>query len=433
MLKKFFVLCLSFFLISSVNSVWAGETSDLPEGLQNFNKSVVYEQGEYRDVDEDAWYGDHHEGCIKEVTELGIMQGDGDGTFRPEESLSLGEIVKIAVVLHCIYYGEPIPENATNGDPWYQNYVDYALDKGILEKADREKVFAYNRGRSYKEYVNRQEMARLIYKALPLEALEKINMIKSLPMGESILDDWYHPIDCDFRAISDLYKAGILTGDPDTHVYKPAHVLKRAEAAAVIARTALPQNRLHFSVSDHYLKSIRERFGFYNPDNGKYLDSSWDTKEYSRSEIEEFTGQSDYADIITYYETDYDSVTQKETHSVDVRRVFEFGEISVSYYEDRPEDVTVWGMDITSPYGRMWNGLTVGSSQSDVIDTMKNEPCRAKYVGAWYDYRYYDPQTDRMIIYNPCFEMDENGKVQRICLGMYRTENPYPDGLGDKK
>ena len=102
-------------------------------------------------------------------------------------------------------------------------------------------------------------------------------------------------------------------------------------------------------------------------------------------------------------------------------------------YEDRPEDVTVWGMDITSPHGRMWNGLTVGSSQSDVIDTMKNEPCRAKYDGAWYDYRYYDPQTDRMIIYNPCFEMDENGKVQRICLGMYRTENPYPDGLGDKK
>lgn len=73
------------------------------------------------DVQTPQWYA--RTTCSAQ--ELGIVQGYGDGTFRPDRAVQLDEALKMAMLAFGI---TPI---ATDG-PWYQPYLSEARDRGIL-------------------------------------------------------------------------------------------------------------------------------------------------------------------------------------------------------------------------------------------------------------------------------------------------------------
>ena len=84
--------------------------------MDNFVQERTYQQGQFSDVDENAWYGANQQGTIQGAYELGLMDGMGDGTFAPGEYLSCSEAIKMASVVRSIYTDDGV--DLTGGEPW---------------------------------------------------------------------------------------------------------------------------------------------------------------------------------------------------------------------------------------------------------------------------------------------------------------------------
>lgn len=78
----------------------------------------------FRDVSPDAWYADY----VQTVYEKGLFSGTGAGTFSPEASMTYASFL----VVLSQFSGETLPDS---GGAWYQGYVDWAKNKGLIPEA----------------------------------------------------------------------------------------------------------------------------------------------------------------------------------------------------------------------------------------------------------------------------------------------------------
>ncbi|MFR6378563.1 MAG: hypothetical protein ACLUNZ_00710 [Evtepia sp.] len=62
------------------------------------------------------------------------MKGTTPKQFSPTGALTVAEAIVMADRLHEIYTTGQ--STLTNGEPWYQTYVDYALENGIVQAGD---------------------------------------------------------------------------------------------------------------------------------------------------------------------------------------------------------------------------------------------------------------------------------------------------------
>ena len=189
-------------------------------GMDNFRRDTPYTPGDFTDVEDTAWYA----GDVQTACELGLMVGIGDGLFAPGESLSVAQALTLAVRVRAIYEGGELPEQ---GEPWYQVYFDYAASAGMADAGTFEPLADTPAGRALTAF--------LFSAALPEEELPAISDISSLPdVDESTAYS---------EAIFSLYRAGVLTGEDEYGTFHPAEPLTRAQAAAIIARVAVPSLR----------------------------------------------------------------------------------------------------------------------------------------------------------------------------------------------
>lgn len=226
-------------------------------GFENFKlqKDPDYVPGNFTDVDENAWYGVEKEGVIAQAWEYVHVSGRGDGIFDPDGTLTRAEAIKLAVVIHDIYNGGKgrLQQDDT---PWYQVYVDYAVDKGIIKSTDF--------GGLYDKNVSREEAAYIFCGSMPRGALPQINAV-SVP--SDTLNSKYSD------NIRILYYAGILQGREDG-CFVPDSLLTRAEACALAVRMVLPEKRIHmepeysFTVNDHSEMIIGPITDIYSDDPG---------------------------------------------------------------------------------------------------------------------------------------------------------------------
>ena len=135
-----------------------------------------------------------------------------------------------------IYYIDYIvfskSENIKN-EKWYDMYVDYAIENGII-KNNTFKTSEYTRN------ITRAEICDLFALAIPEEHFNPINDVKGIPdvLRDSENADIYLT----------LYKAGVLLGDEKGN-FKPDADIKRSEIAAIINRVALPESRVKGTVN----------------------------------------------------------------------------------------------------------------------------------------------------------------------------------------
>ncbi len=178
----------------------------------------------FKDVEEGEWYYS----SVKEAYELGLVNGkDSVDTYKPNENMSYAEAIKLAACMHQRYTTGSV--TLTNGEPWYQNYVDYCRTNGIISKEY-----------SYTASATRVGYMEIFAKALPDEALEEINIIPK----NSILDV---PSDmAGAEGIYKLYKAGILAGADGLHNCNPNSNIKRSEVAAILSRMMDATKRVKF-------------------------------------------------------------------------------------------------------------------------------------------------------------------------------------------
>lgn len=90
-------------------------------GAANTATMLEDTSSEFSDVISNAWYT----GWINAASSLGLVQGDGDGTFRPNETISNAEVV--SVVLRLLGYND----NLTG--TWPTNYITQANKLDVLD------------------------------------------------------------------------------------------------------------------------------------------------------------------------------------------------------------------------------------------------------------------------------------------------------------
>jgi hypothetical protein len=198
--------------------------------ISNFKKLRAYTPGMFTDVDENAWYGFYQQKVIANAYEYGLMQGSSATTFNRAGNMTIAEAITVAARVHSIYNGGT--GDFTQGSPWYQVYVDYAIDKGIIYASDftgESGAPAYNRA------ATRAEMAYIFSRSLPEAEFAQQNTVTKLP---DVSGDTAYS-----AAIFLLYRAGVLTGNDAAGTFRPVSYISRAEAAAIISRVILPAER----------------------------------------------------------------------------------------------------------------------------------------------------------------------------------------------
>jgi len=193
-------------------------------GMANFARVSSYSPGQFSDVNENAWYGFNDRKAVATAYEYGLMRGAGDAVFNPAGHVTLAEAATIAARVHSIY--STGGESFVQGTPWYEVYVDYAVENGIISPD------LSNFGRA----ATRAEMAYIFSQALPPEEFTKLNTVDSLPdVGD--LTPYY-------ASIFMLYEAGVLTGSDALGTFNHSSNITRAEAAAIISRVIIPDMRV---------------------------------------------------------------------------------------------------------------------------------------------------------------------------------------------
>lgn len=194
--------------------------------MSNFVQAKTYNQT-FKDVWSGAWYAPTVETCY----EYGLMNGSG-GMFHPQDTLSVAETLAIAGRIHQIYTKGAGTLKSGSGADWYQPFVDYALENGLIQADD----FA-----DYTLPATRAEVAYIFARALPPGELHAINKIDHLP---DVSRGKY------YNSILLLYNAGVLTGSGRTCEFYPDETITRAEAATIAARMAVIKLRKQFVMYD---------------------------------------------------------------------------------------------------------------------------------------------------------------------------------------
>lgn len=175
----------------------------------------------YSDIYSNEWYA----GYVSLTTKYGLLNGVSPDKFSPDTNLKISEAIKLAACMHSIYYNGS--SDFVQGTPWYQVYVDYARQNGIISSG-----FG-----NYNDYVTRGEFAKILANALPEKALRPRNIVEDNALPDVSISDDYGP------AVYKLYRAGVLTGNDNKGTFSPGSFILRREAAAILARMVKPSLR----------------------------------------------------------------------------------------------------------------------------------------------------------------------------------------------
>jgi len=194
-----------------------------------FEKTNTYTQGMFNDVNANHWFAP----SVSSSYELGFMNGTSDNMFSPTGNVTVAQAVTIAARLNDAYFGKNTVFDQSSGKNWYDCYVKYAVDNSIISDSQFD---------NYTRNITRAEMAVVFAKAVPSDFLavkNNVDEIPDVPVTNSCYDE-----------VLLLYKAGIVMGNDEYGTFKPDNSITRAEAAAIINRIAIPQNRIEGTLTD---------------------------------------------------------------------------------------------------------------------------------------------------------------------------------------
>ncbi len=204
-------------------------------GLANFVQ--VKEGDEFSDVKDGKWYA----ADVRRANQLDLMNGMknnvwflNDMQFKPNDQISIAETVTMAYRIHNIYHTGEWSIPSSGGGKWYQGYVDYAINNGIITAGQ------YS---DYGAQATRAQFAVILCAALPEEALPAINNVERGDIPDVPVTADYAP------AVYRLYNAGVLTGGDGYGTFTPDNTITRAECAALVTRLVEPSRRKTLSLT----------------------------------------------------------------------------------------------------------------------------------------------------------------------------------------
>lgn len=257
-MKKLSARILSLFLAAALLCPAALAAGD---GFDNFRRTAAYGD-QFTDVPADAWYA----GSVADAFELGLMNGKEADSFAPDSDISLAETVALACRLYAIYHGEE--PDLSGGSPWYQPYVDYAAERGLLQP---------EAAADYTAAATRAEFAQILA-ALPEEMLAQRNTVE---LGAIPDVDMAAPY---AGSVYRLYRAGAAAGSDALGTYHPDSPIARREVAAIAVRIALPEQRKSLELRERAVTLYADcgcTVAVGSADVPGYLDMGWRTEPFT--------------------------------------------------------------------------------------------------------------------------------------------------------
>ena len=195
-------------------------------GQEHFIKVNERADCPFTDIDH-AWYTEN----VKAVFSYGMMIGRSRTEFAPEQPVTLAEVITIASRLRKMYRDgttDFLTGKPTCPMPWYEIYVLYALDNGIVQSGE------FN---NYEMPASRAQTAGILGRALPAEAWEEILDIALDDIPDVSAADAYQ------QEILKLYRSGVLTGMDPLRTFASERAVRRCEVAAMVDRIVCPEDR----------------------------------------------------------------------------------------------------------------------------------------------------------------------------------------------
>ena len=172
----------------------------------------------FTDVAEGAWYFE----SVYYAWQEELINGVTADKYQPDGSLTVAQAIKLAAALHeKLNRGYVTLENGTAN--WYDTYVDYAVDNGIIEA----KYQSYTKAQM-DAAITRNEFVHIFHGAM--DDYKAINDVKDNAIPDVKLTDAYA------EEIYDFYRAGILTGSDGAGTFNGTSTIKRSEVAAILIR-----------------------------------------------------------------------------------------------------------------------------------------------------------------------------------------------------
>ncbi|NPV73960.1 MAG: S-layer homology domain-containing protein [Pelotomaculum sp.] len=192
-----------------------GVLKGLKQRLGALNSKEGENQVRFSDVKE-HWA----KSSINKMSAIGLFNGYGDGTFRPDDPITGAEAV--ALVMRMADVDEPEEDIDTGDAPdWAKKSVQKAVYKGVIN---------INRFHSQVQ-ASRAQTAVMVAKALNLSPVDTAG----IPFVDGVL---ISPEDAGY--IMALYQAGIIKGTPDGR-FNPNSSITRAEMAVIMERIVSQQ------------------------------------------------------------------------------------------------------------------------------------------------------------------------------------------------
>ncbi|MBQ3404431.1 MAG: S-layer homology domain-containing protein [Oscillospiraceae bacterium] len=191
----------------------------------NFSTVRSYKNN-FSDLKTWQWFYDN----TKYAYELGVIDGVSATEFKPDNNVTVAQCIKLAACLNDLYNeGKIYVTNSKTGN-WYDSYVEFAIDNGIIAK---------DKYKDMNAPATRRQVAEILGAALPDYSFKAINNIKDGGIPDVGMNDQ------GAYFIYLLYRAGVLTGIDSSGKFAPDTNVSRAQIATVVARLAQSSRRAH--------------------------------------------------------------------------------------------------------------------------------------------------------------------------------------------
>lgn len=191
--------------------------------------SNVIAESNLMDISEADWFYEN----VKVLDSKGILCGYSDGTFKPNDAITVDQFIKAMVV--ALGYNPELGKSY-----WAQPYIDKAIELGIVKKGE------FN---TYTYPITRAEMSLIC-----IRVVEKLESEKTYQYDMFINNDLLNSIkdqsqikEAFKKSVSNVYELGIIAGYNDG-TFKPLNSLKRCEASTVIRRVIDPTQRIEVKI-----------------------------------------------------------------------------------------------------------------------------------------------------------------------------------------
>ncbi len=164
----------------------------------------------FRDLPSSHWAYEN----VTELVEIGAISGYPGGTFKPNQTLTYGEFIKMVIAVS--YDDIDQIETVSGYYHWAEPFYDYMINKGIFTSSEisKDKVT---------KNISRKDMALIISRVLKNEVAVDTADLKKLfndTQDENVLK---------------VCGLGIISGYPDK-TFRPDKSLTRAEASSVLVK-----------------------------------------------------------------------------------------------------------------------------------------------------------------------------------------------------